>query len=290
MRPGRAGTTEVLSPSTALTPPSTSAASAPSTRAASRSRPGCRRPPARRDVGVLGSWLSGASGPMLWIDHLGGDYQLTLGTTGLDSYLDSGQKPVVGQWQNVAAAIDGSTARYYIDGTQVASRSVTYSVGSSNAWRIGAHGSSPGGFFDGLIDNVRVYNRALSATEVQNDMNCRGGGGNAQPSTHCRREASPSQTGRRRRSRCSGMPRQRVAPLSPGTTSTSTNAGRNDVGDVVHVHRVVVLHQPPAGGGGLRLRGERFHAHSSRRVHVALRPGQAAWSPPTPSTTARATR
>jgi Concanavalin A-like lectin/glucanases superfamily len=28
-------------------------------------------------------------------------------------------------------------------------------------------------WFNGLIDNVRVYNRALSATEIQTDMNTR---------------------------------------------------------------------------------------------------------------------
>ena len=106
---------------------------------------------------------------MLWVDHLAGDYQLTL-NSGLSNYLDSGHTPIAGQWQYLAATFDGSTARFYIDGVQVASRSVTSSVGSSNNWRIGAYGSVAGGFFDGLIDNVRIYNRALSDTEVQTDM------------------------------------------------------------------------------------------------------------------------
>ena len=122
----------------------------------------------KKDVGVLGSWSS-SGGPMLWVDHLAGDYQLTL-NSGLSSYLDSGHTPIGGQWQYLAATFDGSTARFYIDGVQVASRSVTSSVGSSNNWRIGAYGSVAGGFFDGLIDNVRIYNRALSDTEVQTDM------------------------------------------------------------------------------------------------------------------------
>ena len=81
----------------------------------------------------------------------------------LADYLDSGQSPVAGQWQHLAATYDGTTARYYIDGTQVASRAVTGGVGDSDTWRIGAYGSSPGGFFDGLIDDVRIYDRALSA-------------------------------------------------------------------------------------------------------------------------------
>ncbi len=123
----------------------------------------------KKDVGVLGTWTP-SGGPMIWIDHIVGDYQLTLGASGLQYYLDSGHPASVGQWQHVAATFDGSTARFYIDGTEVASRSVTYSVGTSNAWRIGGYGSPAGNFFDGLIDNVRIYNRALGASEIQTDM------------------------------------------------------------------------------------------------------------------------
>ena len=123
----------------------------------------------KKDVAVLGSW-TGSGGPMLWVDHLAGDYQLTM-NSGMSNYLDSGQAPAAGQWQHLAATYDGSTARFYVDGTQVASRSVGYPIGSSNAWRIGAYGSPAGGFFDGLVDDVRIYNRSLSAAEVQTDMN-----------------------------------------------------------------------------------------------------------------------
>ena len=80
-------------------------------------------------------------------------------------------QPVAGEWQHVAATYDGTTARFYIDGTQVASRAVAGSVGGSDTWRIGAYGSRPGGFFDGLDRRVRIYNRALSAAEIQTDMN-----------------------------------------------------------------------------------------------------------------------
>ena len=63
-----------------------------------------------------------------------------------------------------------ATARFYIDGVEVASRPSTGDVGNSNTWRIGAYGATPTGFFDGLIDNVRIYDRALSASEIQADM------------------------------------------------------------------------------------------------------------------------
>jgi hypothetical protein len=122
----------------------------------------------KNDVAVLGSWTG--TGPMLWVDHLASRYHLTL-AGGMSDYLNSGHSPTTGEWQHVAATYDGTTARYYIDGVQVASRTVNNGPGASDTWRIGAYGSSPGGFFDGLIDDVRIYDRALSATEVQLDMN-----------------------------------------------------------------------------------------------------------------------
>jgi hypothetical protein len=42
---------------------------------------------------------------------------------------------------------------------------------SNGAIRIGGNASSTGEFFQGLIDEVRVYNRALSAAEIVTDMN-----------------------------------------------------------------------------------------------------------------------
>ena len=158
---------------------------------------------------------------MLWVDHLASRYHLTL-AGGMSDYLNSGQSPVVGTWQHIAATYDGTTARYYIDGAQVASRTVNNGAGVSDTWRIGAYGGSPGGFFDGLIDDVRIYNRALSASEIQTDM--------AQP-------VPPEDT---------------TAPSAPGT-STATGAVEqaslawNAATDDVHVARYSVHRSTTAG-------------------------------------------
>ena len=121
------------------------------------------------DAAVVGSWTSSQNGAMIWVDHISGHYRLALGGT-FANYVDSGQTPAIGRWQHVAATYDGTTARIYIDGTLAASSTYTGSVGGSNTWRIGAYGSTAGGFFDGLVDDVRIYSRALSPTEIQTDM------------------------------------------------------------------------------------------------------------------------
>ena len=45
--------------------------------------------------------------------------------------------------------------------------STSVSIGNSNIWRVGATATPAGGFFDGPLDDVRVYDRAL-ARRVQN--------------------------------------------------------------------------------------------------------------------------
>ena len=77
----------------------------------------------------------------------------------------------VNTWTNVALTYDGTIVRLYVNGTQVATRNQTGAVQtSSNPLWIG--GNQPyGEFFNGLIDEVRVYNRALSPAEIQSDMN-----------------------------------------------------------------------------------------------------------------------
>jgi hydrogenase maturation factor HypE len=74
-------------------------------------------------------------------------------------------------WTHVAATYDGATLRLYVNGTQAASRSVSGSIAtSSGPLRIGGN-SVWGEWFQGRIDEVRVYDRALSGAEIQTDMN-----------------------------------------------------------------------------------------------------------------------
>ena len=74
-------------------------------------------------------------------------------------------------WTHLAATYDGTTQRLYVNGVEVASRAQTGSIAQSDGpLRIGGN-SVWGEFFTGLIDEVRVYNRVLTASEIQKDMN-----------------------------------------------------------------------------------------------------------------------
>ena len=71
----------------------------------------------------------------------------------------------------LAATYDGTTLRLYVNGTEVDSRAITGGslIASTGPLRIGGNAVWPE-FFQGLIDEVRIYNRALSAAEILADM------------------------------------------------------------------------------------------------------------------------
>jgi len=81
----------------------------------------------------------------------------------------------VSQFYCVAVTYDQSYQRMYINGTQVYSAPLSGAIGNlfSNDLRIGARGAPglAGAFFNGQIATVQIYNRALSAAEVQQNFN-----------------------------------------------------------------------------------------------------------------------
>ncbi|MCG2700589.1 LamG domain-containing protein, partial [Candidatus Parcubacteria bacterium] len=73
------------------------------------------------------------------------------------------------QWHHIVGSYDGTTMKIYIDGTLEDTNtdfSGNLPIVDGNV-RIGAdYQSTPDNFFSGLIDEARIYNRALSADEV----------------------------------------------------------------------------------------------------------------------------
>jgi prepilin-type N-terminal cleavage/methylation domain-containing protein len=67
-------------------------------------------------------------------------------------------------WHHVVATYNGSSAKAYVDGVLVSSGSASGSF-SAGTLHIGNSGS--GEYYNGLIDEVRVYSAALTATEIQ---------------------------------------------------------------------------------------------------------------------------
>jgi hypothetical protein len=78
----------------------------------------------------------------------------------------------INTWSHLAATYDGTTLRLYVNGTQVGSQAISASIpASAGALRIGGNSIWGTEFFKGQIDDVRIYNRSLTATEIQTDLN-----------------------------------------------------------------------------------------------------------------------
>jgi hypothetical protein len=96
---------------------------------------------------------------------------VTITVAGLDrSALGASALPL-NTWTHLAATYDGTTLRLFVNGVQVGTLAVSGPMATSaGALRIGGN-AVWGEYFSGLIDEVRIYNRALTAAEIQSDMN-----------------------------------------------------------------------------------------------------------------------
>ena len=98
-----------------------------------------------------------------------------IATTSNGSWTDTGlylfgSSPTGGVWTNYVIVKDGSTLRAYTNGALT--KSVACSAGAfatSSLQEIGGNAGNPGfasNFWNGQIDQVRFFNKALSAGEI----------------------------------------------------------------------------------------------------------------------------
>jgi Concanavalin A-like lectin/glucanases superfamily len=83
----------------------------------------------------------------------------------------SGNGPLrVNAWSHLVSTYDGSNQRIYLNGTLISARAQSGQIKqSANPLRIGGN-AVWGEYFKGTIDEVRLYNCALTATEISADL------------------------------------------------------------------------------------------------------------------------
>jgi hypothetical protein len=89
---------------------------------------------------------------------------------GHTQHADGPRADPVNRWSHLALTYDGARLRLFLDGTQVSSRTATGTIRMTTdpLWIGGNH--PYGEYFRGVIDEVRVYDRALSPAEVRAEM------------------------------------------------------------------------------------------------------------------------
>lgn len=79
----------------------------------------------------------------------------------------------VGSWLHVAGTFDGAKMKFYVNGNLISSRTATFS--SSTRMSAGAGWSVAQGkwdhFFEGVIDEVRIWHKARTQAEIVSTMN-----------------------------------------------------------------------------------------------------------------------
>ncbi len=125
------------------------------------------KPTDRQYDGIVGKTSGNTAAPY--------DFYLT-GTTGIPRFLrgngsasasvDASAAPATGQWSHVAVVMSGTTVTHYLNGVANGSGTLSTTIGDAGgALRIGSRADDVT-MFKGVMDDVRIYNRALSADEI----------------------------------------------------------------------------------------------------------------------------
>jgi len=73
----------------------------------------------------------------------------------------------VGEWHRIGFVWDGSNRTLYVDGVEVAKDALNGLESATGGFYIGTgKAMEPGTYFSGLIDDIRIYNRALSTEQI----------------------------------------------------------------------------------------------------------------------------
>jgi hypothetical protein len=107
---------------------------------------------------------------------LGTDGNIRFRTFGLRFSLDlaAPMTAVNNQWNNIVATWDGTYKKIYVNGVLTATSDVlidSVTANSTGPAYIGIAGNFSANPFNGRISNTTIYNRALTASEVQQNFN-----------------------------------------------------------------------------------------------------------------------
>jgi hypothetical protein len=113
---------------------------------------------AKHNCGIISGYFLGAG-------NFGGPSNVFNFYVSSDSRLRTTETYNDGKWHLVVGVYDGSTQYLYVDGVLKVSQAKTYV--NTNTANITIGSGTNCGYFAGSIDEVRIYNRALSEAEIQ---------------------------------------------------------------------------------------------------------------------------
>jgi glucose/arabinose dehydrogenase len=114
------------------------------------------------------------SGCAYWLQTTGNRISSGFANGGCREHASTTPTVPVNQWSHLAAVFDDTANTYtlYLNGTAISTQSETRAPNpTTQALVFGQTGYGGGERWRGLIDDLRIYNRALTTAEIQTDMN-----------------------------------------------------------------------------------------------------------------------
>jgi hypothetical protein len=139
---------------------------------------------------MIGERLGCFPGNLTWQvseDATGG---LTFGTVG--NFVTTGSSLQLNTWTHVAGTFDGATLRIYVNGTLAGTLTGTLGPNINAPLSIGTAGTCQS--FGGKIDEVEIFNRALSQIEIQSIYNAANAGTCSAPTPTATPTVTPTGT------------------------------------------------------------------------------------------------
>jgi hypothetical protein len=116
--------------------------------------------------GLIGKRESWSIANMMWHIEVNRDSN-TIGFASYGVYPNSGGATLpIGVWTHVAVTFDGTTARFYLNGAETGNGNFSFSQNKNARLHFGSDDPDGGNPFNGALDEVRIYDVALSAADV----------------------------------------------------------------------------------------------------------------------------
>jgi len=121
-------------------------------------------------------WNPATSGYHMWIEGGSGTPVFGVGNNVVNGTYVAGADPFpLNGWHHLAGTFVAGTLQLYLDGVLIASSNsapatIGYSTDELRIGRLSAAFSTYNYFFDGRIDEIRIWNRALTEAEIRHKM------------------------------------------------------------------------------------------------------------------------